>query len=140
MGYDYGYDMLGSAARSTATPGVGALIWIIIVLIAALVGCFLVYFLFVNKNTKLENKKLAWLRDFLRFDKMLVETVLKILYIFVTIVITLVPFAFINSFGSFIGVLLFIVCGNVITRIMYELSMIKIMIWKNTTEIKKNMK
>ena len=139
MGYDYGYGSLGSSASSSA-PGVGALIWIIVALLAALVGCFLVYFLFVNKDKKLENKKLAWLRDFLRFDKMLVETVLKVLYIFIVIAITLVPFAFVTSFGSFIGVLLFIIFGNIFIRIGYELAMIKIMIWKNTTEIKKNMK
>ena len=136
MGYTYGYDAVGSAA----TPGVGALIWIIIALLAALVGCFLIYFLFVKKDTKLENKKLAWLREFLRFDRMLVETVLKILYIFIAIAITLVPFAFVDSFGSFIAILLFIVFGNIFIRIGYELAMIKIMIWKNTTEIKKNMK
>ena len=139
MGYDYGYGSLGSGASSSA-PAVGALIWIIVALLAALVGCFLTYFLFVNKDTKLENKKLAWLRDFLRFDKMLVETVLKVLYIFIVIAITLVPFAFVTSFGSFIGVLLFIIFGNIFIRIGYELAMIKIMIWKNTTEIKKNMK
>lgn len=137
-----GYDTIGYGITSTpsAEMGLGSIIWIVISLIVALVGCFLVYFMFVTKNGKEKNKKLEWLKDFLRFDKMLIETILKIAYIFVAICITLIPLAFITSFGTFIGVLLFIVIGNLITRVIYELSLIKVMIWKNTTEIKNKLK
>ena len=96
--------------------------------------------MWVRKDKAEKNTKLAWLKSFLRFDKMLIETILKIAYIFAALAITLIPFAFITSFGSFISVILFIVCGNIITRIIYELSMIRIMIWKNTTEIKNKLK
>ena len=139
--YDYSSDFLGTSAMTTGPDfGIGSIIWIVISLIVALVGCFLVYFLFVTKDKKETNKKLAWLKSFLSFDKMLIETILKIAYIFVAICITLMPLAFITSFGSFIGVLLFIIFGNLITRVIYELSLIKVMIWKNTTEIKNKLK
>ena len=49
--YDYGYnnnDALISTLNSTASKGIGMTIWIIVALIASLVGCFLVYFLFHN--------------------------------------------------------------------------------------------
>ena len=139
MGYDYyGYDTLGSTKMA---PGLGATIWLILSLIIALVGCFLVYFLFVNKNNELKNPKLEWLRNFLRFDKMLIETILKIGYIFAAIMITLAPFAFLAAgFAGFIVALITIIFGNLIVRIIYEGVLIKIMIWKNTTEIKKSLK
>ena len=139
MGYNYN-SFEGLGATPSPSMGLGSLIWIIIALIVSVVGCFLVYFLFVRKDKAEKNKKLAWLKSFLRFDKMLIETILKIAYIFAALAITLIPFAFITSFGSFISVILFIVCGNIITRIIYELSMIRIMIWKNTTEIKNKLK
>ena len=141
MGYDYNNNLFSSNAMASGPDfGIGSIIWIIISLIIALVGCFLIYFMFVNKDHKESNKKLAWLKSFLRFDKMLIETILKIAYIFAAICITLVPLAFITSFGSFIGILIFIVFGNLITRVIYELSLIKVMIWKNTTEIKNKLK
>ena len=140
MGYNYGYDTIGSINRGAAM-GLGALIWTIISLLAALVGCFLIYFMFVKKDTKLDNKTLIWLRDFLRFDKMLIETILKIAYIFGAIFLTLISFTF---FGlGFVGFLLFlltITVGNIILRMIYEGSLIVVMLWKNTTEIKKSLK
>ena len=141
MGYDYyGYDGLGSSS-SSMFDGIGSIIWIVITFLAALIGCFLVYFLFVKKDNKLKSKKLEWLREFLRFDHMLIETILKIAYIFAAIFITLFPFVFLSlGFGGFIVCLLTIIFGNLITRIIYEGALIRIMIWKNTTEIKKNLK
>ena len=140
MGYDYGYDMLGSAS-SAPSMGIGAIVWIIISLIAALVGCFLVYFMFVKKEGKEKNKFLTWLKDFLRFDNMLIETILKIAYIFAAIFLTLFAFTFFAlGFAGFLMWLLTITFGNLILRVIYEGMIIKVMIWKNTTEIKKNMK
>ena len=140
MGYDYGYDMLGSTS-SAPSMGIGAIIWIIISLIAALVGCFLVYFMFVKKEGKEKNKFLNWLKDFLRFDNMLIETILKIAYIFAAIFLTLFAFTFFAlGFAGFLMWLLTITFGNLLLRVIYEGMLIKVMIWKNTTEIRKNMK
>ena len=140
MGYDYGYDTIGSINRGAAM-GLGALIWTIISLIAALVGCFLIYFMFVKKDGALKNKTLTWLRDFLRFDKMLIEVILKIAYIFAAIFLTLSSFTFFSfGFLGFLFFLLSISLGNIVLRIIYEGLLIKVMIWKNTTEIKNNLK
>ena len=134
--YDYGYGNFGSAPTSGA--GLGELIWIIIVLVAALAGCFIIYFLFVKPDKKLNNPKLTWVRDFLRFDKMLIEDILKISYIFAVIFITLGSFALIRT--NFFGFLGALIGGNLVARITYEAALIGIMIWKNTTEINKKMK
>lgn len=138
MGLDYssyGMNNLGSAySEMTGFAGV----WMLVALILALIGCFFVYFAFVKKDKKEENKTLAWLKDFLRFDKMLIEPIMKIAYIFVALFITLSSFALISS--SFLGFLMYLVFGNLIARVIYEASMIIIMLWKNTTEINRKIK
>lgn len=134
---NYGYNNLGSGLQA----GLGATIWLIVALVLSLAGCFLIYFLFVNKDNKLKNPKLEWLRSFLRFDKMLIEVILKIAYIFAALFITLGSFAFFAfGFSGFLMCLLTIVFGNLLLRIMYEGMLIMIMLWKNTTEIKNKMK
>lgn len=138
MDYTYGYDMLGHTAPNTSNFGMGGVIWLVVAFILALIGCFVIYFLFVKKDTKLNNKFLVWLREFLRFDKMLIENILKITYIFVALLITLGSFALIGT--SFLAFLITLVFGNIIARVIYEAALIRIMIWKNTTEIKKSLK
>ena len=123
---------------SPSTQGLGSIIWIVVSLIIAVVGCFVVYYLFVEKEVKTKNKFLIWLKSFLRFDKILIETILKIAYIFCAIFITLSSFAMIGS--SFLGFLIYLIGGNILTRVTYELILIRIMIWKNTTEIKNKIK
>lgn len=113
-------------------------IWVIISLVLALVGCFLVYFMFVVKKDKPKEKFLAWLKGFLSFDKMLIEPILKVSYIFFALFITLSSFAVISS--SFVGFLLTLILGNLFTRLAYEAILIMVMLWKNTTEIKNKMK
>ncbi len=139
MGYDYyGYDNLGSSLNHGIAAGVGVSVWLIIALILSLVGCFLIYFMFVKKGNKLKNNKLEWLRSFLRFDKMLIETILKIAYIFTALLITLESFGIIGT--SFISFLILLIGGNIIARVAYEASMILISIWQNTRDINKKLK
>ena len=136
MNYTYGY--LDEGIGRTSNLGMGGLIWLVVAFILALIGCFVIYFLFVKKDNKLTNKFLIWIREFLRFDKMLIENILKISYIFMAIFITLGSFSLIGI--SFISFLLTLVFGNLMARVIYEAALIGIMIWKNTTEIKKELK
>ena len=135
----YGNDFITTGIPTARlSVGMGSAVWTLVSLILSVVGCFLVYFLFVKKNIKTDSKFLKWLKDFLNFDTMLIESILKIAYIFVVIFITLGSFSLISvSFLSFIVTLVF---GNLIARIIYELILITVMIWKNTAEIKKNLK
>lgn len=71
--------------------------------------------------------------DFLSFKKMLIEGLLRILYLICTLFVTLVSFGFIGeSFLVFIATLLL---GNLAVRIVYEFSLIILVICRNTTEI-----
>ena len=136
MGYNYTYgnNLLGSSASS----GLFSLIWTIVAFVLALVGCFVVYFLFVKKNVDSKNKFVLWLQEFLRFNKMLIEPIIKISYIFGAIFLTLGSFALIPT--SFVSFLVALVVGNLVLRVAYEASIMLVMLWKNTSEINKKLK
>ena len=119
------------------TSAVGSTVWIILSLILAIVGGILIYFLFLNKKN--EGKFtgfLGWLYDFLSFKKMFLEALLKVTYLIVAIYITLYSFVLIGE--SFLAFLLTLVLGNVIARVVYEFSLILLVICRNTTDIAKN--
>lgn len=132
------YDLNSYYTPTVTTGYAGSVVWTIVSVLLAIIGGFLVYFLFTNKKEKLNNKFLIWLKDFLNFKNLLLEVILKITYAIFAIFITLTSFNVIST--SFVGFLLYLVLGNVFLRIIYESSLMMIMIWKNTTEINKKMK
>ncbi len=134
--YDY-YNSLGTVGSNNSALGYG--IWAVIAFVLAIVGGILVYCLFLNaKNEKKVTKFWKWLYDFLSFKKMFVEALLKVTYLCATIFITLYSFAFIgSSFLAFVGLL---ILGNLVLRVVYEYSLILIMLWKNTKEINEKTK
>lgn len=112
--------------------------WMTVSLILAIIGGILIYVLFVKSKKKQDNKFLAWCKDFFDYKKMLIEDLLKAIYLILAIYITLSSFAYIGTdFATFILTLL---AGNVILRLVFEGSLVLIMIWKNTTEINKKLK
>lgn len=113
--------------------------WPIIALILSIVGGILIYIFLLNgkKDIKL-SPFLKWLKDFLNFDKMMIEMILKVVYLICTIFVILTSFSLISyDFGIFF---LYLVLGPVFVRLIYELILINICIWKNTTDINKKIK
>lgn len=122
-----------SGAYDTAA-GIG--IWGIIALILAIVGGILVYFLFVKAKTEPKGKFLKWLKNFLSFKIMWIEPIMKVLYYIATIFIILFSFSYLALGGS--GILMFflsLILGPVVIRVLYEMTMMFIMIWRNTRDI-----
>lgn len=129
--------MYGTRSIMSMSSAVGSTVWVILSLILAIVGGILVYFLFLSKKNEGKFKGfLGWLYDFLSFKKMFLEALLKVTYLIVAIYITLSSFALIGE--SFLSFLLTIVLGNVLARVVYEFSLILLVICRNTTEIAKN--
>lgn len=136
---DY-YELYSTPSYASLDAGMsassGAGVWAIIALIIALVGGVLTYFLFVKAKSEPKNKFLKWLKDFLAFKTMWIEPALKMLYYFMTIYVVLSSFALIGT--NFLTFLLTLIIGPVLVRLLYELTMIIIMIWRNTTDLAKN--
>ena len=129
----YGYGTSSSDIDSI----IGSSVWMIIALILAIVGGILVYFLFLSKKNEGKFKGfLGWLYDFLSFKKMFLEALLKITYLILAIYVTLSSFALIGT--NFFTFLLVLILGNVLVRVIYEFSLILLVICRNTTDIAKN--
>ena len=128
----YGYNSLSSGIA-------GSLVWMIIAAVLAVIGGIALYFTVFSKAN--ENKFsgfMKWLYDFVTFKKMMIETILRVLYIITAIYITLSSFALIST--SFVSFLLTITLGNILARIVFEFSLVILTICKNTTEINGKMK
>lgn len=69
---------------------------------------------------------------------MWLETILKVSYLILAIYITLTSFELIGT--SFMAFVLTLVFGNIILRVIYELSLVLLTICRNTTEINKKLK
>ncbi len=124
--------LYSSSAVSSANS-----IWVIVAAVLAVIGGIVVYFTFLSKKN--EGKFtgfLGWLYDFLTFKKMVIENILKILYLIVAIFITLSSFAVISNFLAF---LMYLLIGNLVARILYEAFLVILIICRNTTEINKKM-
>ncbi len=131
--------MLGTrtyGTTSTLNSAVGSSVWLIVSLVLAVVGGILVYFLFLaKKNEGKFTGFVAWLYDFLSFKKMFLEALLKITYLIFAIYVTLSSFALIGS--NFLGFLATLIIGNLVVRVIYEFSLILLIICRNTTELAK---
>lgn len=128
---------MNSLLRSSSASADNS-VWIIISAVIAVIGGIVLYFTFLSKKN--EGKYtgfLGWMYDFLTFKKMVIENILKILYIVIASFITLSSFAVISR--SFLSFILVLVVGNLITRIMYELFLVVLVICRNTTDISKKL-
>ena len=136
MGYSFDmYDTIDKGFSQTES----SLTWMVIALLLAVIGGILIYFLFLKKEN--ENKYtgfVKYLYEFLSFKKMWLETILKVSYLILAIYITLTSFELIST--SFMAFVLTLVFGNIILRVIYELSLVLLTICINTTEINKKLK
>lgn len=113
-------------------------IWTGISFILAIIGGIAVYFTFSSsKNEGKFEGTLGWLYDFLSFKKLIIEGILRVLYLISACFITLL--GIITLFYSFLKGILIIFLGNVILRIAYETFMIFIVICKNIIDINKKL-
>lgn len=130
--------LTSSSTYTTGSSAADAGIWMIIAAILALIGGILVYFLFVKSKNEPKGKFAKYLKDFLAFKIMWIETLLKIIYYVATIYIILASFAMISV--SFLSFLLMLILGPILIRLAYEGLMMFIMIWRNTQDIANNTK
>lgn len=107
-------------------------IWIFISLIVAIAGGILIYYLFL-KNDEQVSDNLQKLKDILNFKTLLIEPILKIIYLILTIFVIIYSFSFIAT--NFLVFLALLIIAPILIRVIYESLLIIVMIWKNTKEI-----
>ena len=132
------YSNYGLASTARASTIASSAIWTIIAAILAVIGGIVLYFTFLSKKN--EGKFtgfLGWMYDFLTFKKMMIENLLKILYLIAALFITLGSFGLIST--SFLAFLMMLIFGNVAARVVYELLLVTLVICRNTTDINKKL-
>ena len=131
--YEYGTESdLGGMNNIPSIPD-SITIWIVIAAVA-FIGGLVLYFTFLSKRNEGKFKGfLGWTYEFLNFKKFTIEAILKITYLILMIFITLSSFTIIPS--SPIGFWLMLILGNLALRIVYEFSLVILVICRNTIEI-----
>lgn len=118
-------------------PGVMLAIVVIALIISILVFIFL-----VQKKKAPRGRFLRWLREYLNFRSILVSGIIKFVYIFLAVVLTIGSFFIMfqgkgDSVLTMIGVgLVTLIVGNILLRVMLELTMALIVVWENTSDIR----
>ena len=132
----YGYG--SSKPSSSAFISGGNSTWIVISLVLAIIGGIVLYFTYLAKKN--ENKFTGfwgWMYDFLTFKKMVIENILRITYLIIALFVTLSSFALISE--SFLAFIMYLIIGNLSVRLIYELSLVVLILCRNTTEINKKL-
>lgn len=135
--YDTGNAMntITSTAKSFSTSEV----WVIISVILAVIGGIFIFSTYFNND---KEKKYTGFKkqvyDFFNFKITIIEPIFRVLYLISAIAITLSSFSYIpTNFFNFIGVLVF---GNIIIRLLFELLLLTLKLFRDVSEINMKMK
>ena len=108
-------------------------------LLIAIIGGIVIYLTFLSKKNEGKFTGFAgWLYNFLNFKKLVIDVILKILYIIIALFLTFSGLVMLTQ-SLRIG-LTMLILGNIITRMIYEFLLILVLICKNTSDINKKIK
>ena len=114
-------------------------VWIIISILLAVIGGIFIFTTYFGKDKEKNYtgyKKILF--DFLNFRITIIEPIFRVLYLIVAIAITLCSFSYITTnFFEFVGTLVF---GNIIARLLFELLLLSLRLFKDVSEINHKMK
>lgn len=111
----------------------------IIIIAFSIVITVLVYALFMDKkNEKNLDRNAKKIYDFFHFKKLYLEEILKICYLFSTVLINIIAFSTIMK--DFISFIIIFMVGNISLRIVYELIFMFIHLHDDVRELKNKKK
>lgn len=135
----YTYPSSSLVRSASAASASNSSVVAIVALVCAIVGSILVFVLFLRKeNESKYTGFVKWLYDYLQFNKLTIDIILRFTYLFLAIFITVMSFGLISS--SFLGFLLTLILGNLVLRVVYEFSMLVILIHRNVRELNEKTK
>ncbi len=109
--------------------------WMIVGFVAAIVTAILLFFLFVNKKDAVKGVG-GKIKNFLAFNDMYIESLLKMFYIGSTVYIFFQAIATVVM-GDIMGFFIQLLLGPIICRAAYEFAMVIVKIWRNTEKAAK---
>ena len=145
-GYGYNSNPLGQLFGFGAAEGV----LILVAFIAAIVLTVMGYKRFISDKNELHlsfKDKKSW-GPFLRFDILLIDKILKALYIFnalfilfacASVALSSLSFGFGAFLGSLVGMALLCIVLEILLRVGYEFAILNVMIARNTSDIRRKL-
>ena len=112
------------------------------VVVISLIIAILVFVLLVNKKKAPRGRFSRWLREYLNFRSILVSGIIKFVYLFLAILLTIMSVVVMcmgrddSVLPMILSGLAMLVVGNILLRITLELTMALIMVWANTSDIR----
>lgn len=129
-----------SSLESAINKAQGFSMWMFVSFILGLVAGILVFVLFLQKKAdKKEEGIVKFLRDFLNFDFLSLEFLLKIAYITFTVMFILGSFGWLYL-GNVQGFLVSLFIVPVVLRLSFEAIILMLKLVRNTDEINKKLK
>ena len=114
-------------------------VWVIISILLAVIGGIFIFTTYFGKDK--EKNYTGYKRqlyDFLNFKITIIEPLFRVLYLIVAIAITLCSFSYITTnFFEFVGTLVF---GNIFARLLFELLLLTLRLFKDVSEINHKLK
>lgn len=143
----YGYDYMYGPSSSVS---VLAFILSLLAFIAAIVVTVVLYkkFIAIDDPTRLPGTKRDW-GSFFRFEHLIIENILKVLYLFIACLIAFECAATVLSslpsiivapgqvIGGVILCMIAFIVLEVINRLWFEFALLIVLIWKNTSALRK---
>ena len=119
------------------SPNAPIVLFSAVFILSIVIGLVLFFTFLDKKNEYKYTGFVKWLYDFLSFRKLMIDSILKILYLVLACFITLG--GIILMIYSFLPGLFLLVAGNVFLRLGYEFMMLLIIICRNTSELNRKL-
>ena len=126
-----------TGSGSGIQPGI-----LLIVGAIALITAILVFVLVVKRKKSFKGRFANWIKEFLNFRSILVAGIIKILYIFLAVFLTIMSIIVMfqgkgdDVLPMVLSGLALLIFGNILLRVMLELTMAMIVVWENTSDIR----
>ena len=112
------------------------------VTISSFVIACLVFFFLIQKKKAPRGRFMRWLREFLNFRSIMISGIIKFLYVFLAVILTItsVIVMFQGRDDTVLTMILtglaMLIIGNIVLRITMEMTMAIISMWDNTSDIR----
>ena len=136
-GFDTSFSEGVAGSGGGIQPGV-----LIAVGIIALITAILVFIFVIQRKKSFKGRFANWIKEFLNFRSILVAGIIKILYVFLAVFLTIMSIILMfqgkgdEVLPMVLTGLASLIFGNILLRVMLELTMALIVVWENTSDIR----
>ena len=110
--------------------------------VIALIAAILLFIFVVQRKKSFKGRFANWMKEYLNFRSVLIAGIIKFLYVFLAVFLTIMSFIIMfqgkdnEVLPMILTGLASLILGNILLRVMMELTMAMIVVWENTSDIR----